>query len=104
NGRISKAGEEDLYRIAVKPGEHIRVVVEAYRLGSTLDGYLMVYDPEGKKLLASSDDQRNRGNPDPGLTFQVPNDFKEKEVIICLRDAMNDGGENHAYRLTVEHG
>jgi hypothetical protein len=104
NGRISKAGEEDLYRIAVKPGEHIRGVVEAYRLGSTLDGYLMVYDPVGKKLLASNDDQTYRGNPDPGLTFQVPDDYKEKEVIICLRDTMNGGGENYTYRLTVERG
>jgi hypothetical protein len=104
NGRIRQRGEEDLYRIAVKPGEHIRVMVEAFQLGSSLDGYLMVYDPVGKKLLASNDDQMNRGNPDPGLTFEVPGDFKEKEVTISLRDTMNDGGENHSYRLTVERG
>src|SRR5262249_18370221 len=48
NGRIAKPGEEDLYRIAVKPGQHVRVLVSAYHHGSCLDGYLLVYDPKGQ--------------------------------------------------------
>lgn len=102
NGRIAKPDEEDLYQIAVQPGQHIRVLVEAYHLGSRLDGYLMVYDPKGKKLLAKNDDQGYRGNPDPGLTFEVPTGVEQ--VVISLRDVLGQGGIEHGYRLTVERG
>ncbi|MBI1915841.1 MAG: pre-peptidase C-terminal domain-containing protein [Planctomycetes bacterium] len=102
NGRVGKPGEEDLYRIAVKPGEHVRVQVEAYFLGSRLDGYLMVYDPAGKKLLAKNDDQVYRGNPDPALSFEVPKGVRE--VVISLRDCMGGGGIDYGYRLTIERG
>jgi hypothetical protein len=102
NGRISKPGEEDLFRIAVKPGQHVRVMVEAFQLGSHLDGHLMVYDPKGKKLLAKNDDQTGRGNPDPGLTFEVPAGVED--VFIALRDTMSHGGDEYSYRLTIEEG
>jgi hypothetical protein len=102
NGRIARPGEEDLYRIAVKPGEHVRVQVEAYHLGSRLDGYLLVYDPKGKKLLAQNDDQGYRGLPDPGLTFETPAGVTE--VVIALRDTREQGGHEYGYRLTIERG
>lgn len=102
NGRIARAGEEDLYRIAVKPGAHVRVQVEAYHLGSRLDGYLMVYDPKGKKLLAKNDDQIGRGLPDPGVTCEVPANVDE--VFVALRDVRGEGGPDYGYRLTIERG
>lgn len=102
NGRIRQPDEEDLYRLAVEPGQHVRVQVEAYFLGSPLDGHLMVYDPIGQKLLAKNDDQVGRGNPDPGLTFEVPKGVRE--VIVSLRDISGSGGVEYGYRLTVERG
>lgn len=102
NGRIAKPGEEDLYKIAVKPGQHVRVTVSAYHHGSLLDGYLLVYDPKGKKLLAQNDDQIGRGLPDPGLTFEVPAGVEE--VIVMLRDIHQEGGHEYGYRLTIERG
>lgn len=102
NGRIAQAGEQDLYRIAVEPGQQIRVRVEAFHLGSALDGYLLVYDPLGKKLLTKHDDSVYRGNPDPAVDFEVPPGLTE--VVIAVRDAMNQGSAAHSYRLTVETG
>lgn len=102
NGRIDKPGEPDLYSISVKPGQHVRVRAEAYHLGSRLDGYLLVYDPKGKKLLAKNDDQGYRGLPDPGLTFEVPAGVEEVE--IALHDVLGRGGVDCGYRLTVERG
>lgn len=102
NGRIGQPGEQDLYRLAVQPQQKIRVLVEAYHLGSALDGYLMVYDPVGKKLLGKNDDMVGRGLPDPGVDFEVPADVKE--VVVAVRSTVNHGGPAHSYRLTIEPG
>lgn len=102
NGRLAEPGEQDLYSIAVEPGQQIRVRVEAFHQGSALDGYLLVYDPAGKKLIAKHDDQGYRGNPDPAVDFDVPADVRE--LVIALRDTLNQGGPLHSYRLTVEEG
>ena len=102
NGRIARPGEQDLYRIAVEPGQQIRVRVEAFHQGSALDGYLLVYDPVGKTLIAKHDDQGYRGLPDPGVDFDVPPGLTE--VVIALRDLLNQGSAAHGYRLTVETG
>lgn len=102
NGRIARPGEEDLYRIAVKPGQHVRLQADAYHLGSRLDGYLLVYDPKGKKLLAKNDDHIGRGLIDPALTFETPAGVEE--VFISMRDARGEGGHDYGYRLTIEGG
>ena len=102
NGRIDQPGEGDRYRIAVQPGQHVRIMVDAFYLGSHLDGYLLVYDLAAKKLLAKNDDQRYRGNPDPALTFEVP--ATTREVIVELRDTRGYGGVEFPYRMTIERG
>lgn len=101
NGRINQPGEEDRYQIAVKPGQTVRLEMEAYYLGSALDGALLVYDPIAKKLLAQSDDQRQR-NPDPALEFTVPEGTRE--VIVAVRDCLQHGGLEYGYRLTIDCG
>ncbi len=102
NGRISQPGEEDRYRLAVTPGEKVRLRASAYHLGSALDGYLMAYDPVGKKLLAKNDDEVGRGLPDPALDFEVPAGVRE--VVVALRDTTSRGGGEFGYRLTIERG
>jgi hypothetical protein len=102
NGRINKSGEEDLYRIRVKPGQQLRAWVEAYRLGSRLDAYLTAYDIAGKKVLAANDDLSYRANPDAGVTFDVPAGVTE--VVLSVRDTLNAGGPEYGYRFTVEAG
>lgn len=102
NGQIDEPDQQDVYRIPVQSGEQIRVRIDAYHLGSALDAVLLVYDPVGKQLLASNDDRRGRGHPDPDLSFPVPDGLDE--VTIAVRDAASGGGINHGYRLTVERG
>jgi len=102
NGRIAKEGEEDRFRLAVRPGQVIRCQVAAWYLGSALDGLLMAWDPVGKQLLATGDDLRYRANVDPGLEFTVPP--KVTSVVLSLRDTLDRGGREFPYRLTIEPG
>ncbi len=102
NGRIGLAGEEDRFRLAVRPGQVIRAQVAAWYLGSALDGLLMAWDPVGKTLLATGDDLRYRANVDPGLEFTVPPGVSS--VVLSLRDTLDRGGVEFPYRLTIEPG
>src|SRR5207244_1800205 len=88
--------------IAVTPGQTVRVAVDAFYLGSALDGTLLVYDPTGKKLLAQNNDEEARGNVDPALQFTVPEGTHE--AVVSLRDAFGRGGLEYPYRLTIEPG
>lgn len=102
NGRITEPDEQDAFRIAVKPGQQIRAIVDAYYRSSSLDGHLLVYDPVGKKLIAENNDMHLRGNVDPGVTFEVPAGVTA--VVVSLRDVFGRGGEEYPYRLTIEVG
>ena len=102
NGRIDEAGEEDRFRLAVRPGQIIRAQVAAWYLGSALDGLLMAWDPVGETLLATGDDLRYRANVDPGLEFTVPPGVSS--VVLSLRDTLDRGGIEFPYRLTIEPG
>ncbi len=102
NGRIAKPGEADEFRIAVTAGQTIRVHSEAFHFGSPLDGYLIVYDPIGQKLIAKNDDQIYRGLPDPALDFVVPDGVSE--VVVALHDTLRRGGAAFGYRLAIEPG
>lgn len=102
NGRIAKPDEQDSFRLMVKPGQKLRVVVEACFRGSQLDGQLLVYDPAGKKLIAENNDTHSRGDVDPGLWFEAPAGVTE--VVVALRDVFGRGGDEFPYRLTIEPG
>ena len=102
NGRIGEVGEEDRFRLAVRPGQVIRAQVAAWYLGSALDGLLMAWDPVGETLLATGDDLRYRANVDPGLEFTVPPGVSS--VVLSLRDTLDRGGIEFPYRLTIEPG
>lgn len=96
NGRISKPKEEDRYRIKVQPGSKLKLDVLAERLGSPLDGVLILRNEAGAQL-ARSDDQPN--TLDPGLEFTVPAGVES--VIAAVTDANGRGGPEFMYRLAV---
>jgi len=102
NGRIGKPDEQDSFRIAVKPGQKLRAMVDAYYRGSSLDGHLLIYDPLGKQLIAQNNDMHLRGNVDPGVWFEVPAGVTS--VVVALRDVFSRGGDEFPYRLTIEPG
>ncbi len=97
NGRISKPGEIDRYKLAVEPGQKWVFEVAAASLGtSQLDAILTLYDAAGKKLVAGDD-----GNGlDPVLPFTVPSDVKE--LTVAVEDLLGRGGTMFAYRLKAK--
>ncbi len=111
NGRISRVGEIDRYRVKVTPGQHWAFEVEAAALEtSKLLGVLSIYDAATKKRLAltelgpevganpySFDSSRNE--VDPRLSLDIPADVKA--VIVAVEDLLGRGGPDFAYRLSA---
>jgi hypothetical protein len=97
NGRISKGGEIDRYKLKVEPGQRWLFEMEAASLGtSQLDAILTLTDAAGKKL-ASGDD----GNgADPVLAFKVPAGVSE--LNLAVEDLLGRGGNLFAYRLRAQ--
>jgi hypothetical protein len=92
NGRLSAAGEADVYAIPVKPGQVLTLEVEAARLGSRLDAVLVALKADGS-VLAKSDD----GGIDPSLPLTVPAGVTE--IHASITDLLGRGGPSFAYRL-----
>lgn len=110
-GRIDPPGDEDRFRLAVTPGQTVRIRVEASDLASALDGSLQVLGPNGAVLATAEDTaipvkvpngQPNPGllSPDPSLDFAVPAGVTE--VTLALRDLIGRGGIGFPYRIVVE--
>jgi hypothetical protein len=94
NGRISRPGEVDRYRLAVTSGQHWNFEINAATLGtSQLLGLLSVYNSANRERLALSDENA----VDPHLGFTVPPGVKE--VVVQVEDILGHGGPNHSYRL-----
>ena len=94
NGRISKPGEIDRYKLAVKPGEPWVFELMAAALGSSqLDALITLFDEKGKKL-ASRDDT---ASADPAFPYVIPEGVKELTVVV--EDLLGRGGPAYAYRL-----
>jgi hypothetical protein len=96
NGRITKPGVEDRYRLLVKPGMKLRVDVLANRAGSPLDAVLFLRKENGTQL-AMSDDQPS--TVDPGLEFTVPDNVTS--LVAALTDLEGHGGKEYIYRLAI---
>ncbi len=108
NGRISRPGEIDKYRLSVSSGEHWVIHLEAANLGtSQLLGQVSVFDAETNKRLAQpevgEEDSKEAvpsGMPkelDPHISFTVPGNVHE--VVVAVRDVLGRGGPNYGYRL-----
>jgi hypothetical protein len=107
NGKLQKAGEVDTYRLAVKPGMHLMLEIQAREIGtSKLMALLLVKDPKGKKLAQAGDEPiltsitsvgQSLTARDPFVRFQVPEGVQE--VSVSVEDLAQRGGPGYAYRL-----
>jgi hypothetical protein len=112
-GRLSKAGERDEYTIAAPAGSKYEVRVEAWGLGSALDGVLRVIGKDGR-LLGETDDGKSAGgrrgggggrrargpfSADPAFDLTMPSG--QDEVTLVVKDLMDRGGVGFTYRLVV---
>ncbi len=110
NGRISKPGEIDRYRVQVEPGDRLLFELQARELGtSKLEAILSVYDAAGKKLGSAGDQPlpedvfavqgTSRTSSDPFLNLTVPKDVHE--IAVTVEDLAERGGPFYGYRLTT---
>ena len=96
SGRLRVPGEEDRYRLPVRPKMKLRFDVFAERAGSPLDGVLVLRNEVGA-LLARSDDRP--GTLDPGLDYTVPDGMTA--LVAAVTDVHGRGGPDFVYRLVV---
>lgn len=96
NGRLDKKGEQDRFRLAVKPGQVLRFDVIAQRAGSRLDGVLVLQNEQGGQL-AENDDRPPTA--DPGLDFTVPAGMNH--LVVAMRDRVLAGGPEFVYRIVI---
>ncbi len=112
-GRLSKAGESDEFTIKAPPGSKHEVRVEAWGLGSALDGQLRIFG-KGGQLLGENDDGRAAGRRRPGggggrnqgpvstdPVFDLTMPEGQSEVKVVVKDLMDRGGVGFIYRLIV---
>ncbi len=108
NGRISRPGEVDRFKLDVAPGEIWAVDLAAAELGtSRLSGLVMVHDEKGERLASAGDDSPSAGverviprgltSSDPHLNFTAPEGVTR--VLISVEDLVSRGGPDFGYRL-----
>jgi len=95
-GAIERPLDVDVFRLAGKAGEHLRVSVTAQSLGSLLDPLLTLHDADGAPIATADDGE---GSRDPRLDITVP---RTGPIFLVVQDANDAGGEAHPYRVTVE--
>jgi hypothetical protein len=96
NGRISTPGEEDRYRLLVKPGMKLRFEVFANRAGAPLDGVLAIRNEAGADLATGDD---GPDTIDPVVEYTVPAGVTA--LVVALKDLEGRGGPSFVYRLAV---
>ena len=103
NGRIDRADDWDVFRVAGRAGDTIVAEVLARRLDSPLDSMLKITDATGR-ILGFNDDYEDAGfgvnthHADSYLTAELPADG---DYFVHLGDTTRQGGEEYAYRLRI---
>lgn len=73
-GEICPRGDWDYYTFSGSQGDRIVVDVDANEVGSPLDPYLILYDSNGRSVLAEDDDEVLGERRDPLLGYTLPHD------------------------------
>jgi hypothetical protein len=98
NGRIDKPGDVDYWAVNLSKGETVEFDLRASRLGSPLDGVLVLLDAAAKELARA---EAVGPGGDPLLRFTPPGDGT---YYVRVADRFHSrGGSQFAYRLRVDH-
>jgi hypothetical protein len=103
NGRIDRAGDEDVFRFTGRRGTEFIAEIFARRLNSPLDSVLKLTDAAGRQL-AFNDDHEDKGagltthHADSRLSVTLPEDGT---YYLRVTDAQHRGGAEFGYRLRV---
>jgi len=93
---IVAAGKEQRHKVGVQPGQKYRVELYGQRIGSALDGVVIVRNDKGQQL-AQGDDQPN--TTDPGFDWTAPAGVQQ--AVFAVKDLAGRGGDDFFYRLVV---
>lgn len=96
NGRIARVGEVDEWSFAAAKGEAWELDLRAARLGSPLDGVIVVLDAAGKELSRA---EGAAPRVDPTLIFTAPADGAYR--IRIESRFRSRAGSDFAYRLRI---
>ncbi len=94
NGVIAKPGDVDHFKFPAKAGQVFDVRVFARSLRSPLDSVLTVSRANGAVIAANDDTD----TPDSYIRFSAPAD---DQYVIAIRDQLEQGGPEYAYRIEV---
>ncbi len=95
NGILAEPGDVDYYKFTAKKGQQLDVRVHARKtLRSPLDSVLYIQNDKGGNV-ASNDDS---GGPDSYVRFNPPADG---EYFVLIRDHLDAGGPDYAYRVEL---
>lgn len=102
NGRLEKTGDTDFFKLPLKRGQTIHASVDGYSLGSLIDPFLHLYDPDGYEIAVASDTH----NIDPFLTHTVDRDGTHFLQVFAIdhkasTDVSFSGNSGAVYRLTL---
>jgi len=102
NGQILP-GDVDRYRFSARRGQRLSIEAQARHLmpylADAVPGWfqatLALYDASGTEVAF---DDENGSDPDPALTYEIPQDG---EYELEIRDALYRGRDDFVYRVTV---
>jgi hypothetical protein len=112
-GRLATEGERDSFSITAQPGSKHEIRVEAWGLGSALDGQLRVVE-KGGRVLGETDDGKSSGgrrggggggraqgpvSTDPAFDLTMPSGTDG--VTLVVKDLIGRGGVGYTYRVVV---
>jgi len=97
NGQVNPGEDVDWFVFSAKAGQRVLVECNAWRIDSKLDGFMWLYDAQGRELAASQDENIRDEKNDPLIDFLAPTD---NDYYLKLTDFMYAGDGDHFYRLS----
>jgi hypothetical protein len=94
-GVLKQPGRRQAFAVRLEKGQRIFIRAEAKALNSPADLELVVLDRLGREQRRA---QESRDGGELALDFTSPN---AGTYGIAVRDTLRDGGDAHAYRITV---
>ena len=98
NGRISPGEDIDWFVFPAKKGQRVLIECRAWRIDSRLDGFMWLYDHDGKQLAVSQDEDLRDEKRDPFIDFEAPADG---DYFVKLYDFTFNGNNDYFYRLSI---
>jgi len=99
-GTVDSAGDFDWFRVTVPEGTTtVRFSMNAFKLGSPIDGQLLLYDTDGTTLLRDDHDGQLGYDRDPWFEWRPP---APGDYPFLIRNETTNGSRFHWYTVTVE--